>query len=114
MKAEGIGDDAEVDAVSFPVPVALWVATDVGAMTEELYEAKVDVTDATTSETVMVRVEVDVEVKVVVRISDWAQTKATKRESSNAERPRKCILKVVVCVEEVLREACRYRISTVY
>lgn len=46
-----------------------------------------EVTDAITSETVMVRVWVDVEVKVVVEVMDCAHTHATKRESNNALRP---------------------------
>lgn len=55
-----------------------------------------EVTDATTSDTVMVRVWVDVDVKVVVEVTDCAHTHATKRESNNAVRPWNCIVYVVV------------------
>lgn len=53
-------------------------------------------TDAMTSDTVMVRVWVDVDVKVVVEVTDCAHTHATKRESNNAVRPWNCIVNVVV------------------
>lgn len=51
-----------------------------------------EVTEAITSDTMMVRVAVDVEVMVVM-VS--ALMNATKRESNNAARAWNCILKIV-------------------
>lgn len=54
-----------------------------------------EVTEAITSDTMMVRVAVDVEVMVVVEVMVSALMNATKRESNNAARAWNCILKIV-------------------
>ena len=59
---------------------------------EEVVEEKVEVTDATTSETVMVRVDVEVEVSVRVELSEGSCAMASRGSRSPMVKLERCIV----------------------